>query len=746
MKNCLLGHHLVFVGDSTMRQLYWAALQRLDTSIGTKALKDFSHLQNQHVHLSSTANGVHVDFIWDPWLNTTSQLGQLAYFRYRPDILVNEDKTKKENKQSPSIIVLGSPGLWSARNGKEEFLQAFGEGINTVLPWLRANIDDMTQLSAQSAQSTFGELLRTTSDDLSNSVFLVPVLTPHWERLSYGRQMTLTPERINMMNWSLKNSDAIDQSYILWGFEAMAHGRPDIHMDDGIHVAGYIADQRLTNILNARCNAGLPVQGASSQVTCCTPYPYPSHVQQLLLMSAVMGMPWIALHPGSASDRLLRGIKAAACMLVTAAACYIADRTHLLSKQEKDFNPEGFVLSMLAFGILCPFSVCKKQPEPKGKGVDDSGMFLSRTQSDEWRGWMQAFALLYSFHGASQSPTWSKLFRLFTSAFIFLSCYGHTRYFLQTKDFSLNRVVHVLVRLNLLSIILVYMMDRQWTMYYFCPLTSFWFLVIYMTLSTWAHINTNTAAVLFKMAIAAVTTTLLINIRGVLGGVLLALDRGLGVEWDLERVHLLLAMDQLVPYFGMATALVAHVVSSRKISSSDKPVHFEAAPDRLIWNVFHPEEDSVPFKTMALIFSGAALAVFCLVTFVAPVSNEAYDSYHPFISPWFVLAAIIMRNCHSTLRSTHFTSAVALGRISLETSLLHHHIWLAGDSTTILRLASARFLDLPWFGPLLENSQTTILLVVLFWASVKCRSATQQVTDLLTARAEDKGKGVACDA
>ncbi|KAH7349889.1 Cas1p-like protein [Plectosphaerella cucumerina] len=742
MRACLLGRRIVFVGDSTIQQLYWAALRRLDPSIGRKAHEDYVTLEDQYVDLSKTIDGVRVDFVWDPWLNATDRLGQLAYFRHQPDTPESEALARMEDKHSPAIIVLGSPSLWPVLKEEEEYLQLFGDGINTVLPWLRVSIDEMTMLPKRQVTAMARPASSMPSDEISNSVFLIPVLSPNWESLSYAMKLIMNPEKISRMNWNLRNSDAIDQSYIPWGFEAMTAGFEDAYLEDGIHVSQLVVDQRLTNLLNARCNAGLPIHGASSQATCCTPYPDPSKMQRLLLSMAVMGLPWLALKPESLPPRMMRGIIAMSSLLVVSASCYLTDRTHLFSKQQKDFSLERLLLSVSAIYSLFIFSLCHDTTKTTEKHTSRPENFLSRTQSDEWRGWMQAFALLYSFHGASHSSAWYKVFRLCTSIFIFLFSYGHTSFFLQTRDYSLRRVVHVLVRLNLLSIILVYTMNRPWTLYYFCPLASFWFLVAYLTLSTMEQVNTSLSGVLSKIAVAAVATTFIIDTRGVLGGVLLALEKGLGIVWDLETVQYNLAMDQLVPYFGMATAAIAHRVATGKSTADGSIVSgADATLDLMIQSVLEPEEDSIPVKTMTYIFSATILSLLFLIAFMSSGSNAAYDAYHPFTGPWFALAAIILRNCHKTLRETHSVGAIALGRISLETSLLHHHIWLAGDGTTILRIASARFLALPRLGPLLENSQTTILLIILLWSSIKCRSATRQITDLLATEAEEKGKG-----
>jgi len=69
-------------------------------------------------------------------------------------------------------------------------------------------------------------------------------------------------------------------------------------------------------------------------------------------------------------------------LVLSAAAflIYVADRTGLWLKEQKQFNFWSFTflsLCSLAFGILT-----------LKKGEKDLG-FLNRDQTDEWKGWMQ---------------------------------------------------------------------------------------------------------------------------------------------------------------------------------------------------------------------------------------------------------------------------------------------------------------------------------------------------------------------
>lgn len=51
-----------------------------------------------------------------------------------------------------------------------------------------------------------------------------------------------------------------------------------------------------------------------------------------------------------------------------------------------------------------------------------------------------------------------------------------------------SRPLQVLFRLNFLVLVLCVVMDRPYQFYYFVPLVTFWFVVIYGTLAMWPQI------------------------------------------------------------------------------------------------------------------------------------------------------------------------------------------------------------------------------------------------------------------
>lgn len=93
--------------------------------------------------------------------------------------------------------------------------------------------------------------------------------------------------------------------------------------------------------------------------------------------------------------------------------------------------------------------------------------------------------------------------RLLVSLYLFLSGYGHFTYFWNTGDVSFTRFWKVVFRLNFLVICLCLCMNRPYQFYYFVPLITFWFMIMFATFKIIPHVSSQSAECMYQSIISS---------------------------------------------------------------------------------------------------------------------------------------------------------------------------------------------------------------------------------------------------
>ncbi|RYP58538.1 hypothetical protein DL769_008912 [Monosporascus sp. CRB-8-3] len=673
IRDCLAGGRVVFVRDSTTRQIFRATAEKLREVSTEEDIGDAVD-SGEHEDIRVEAAGVKLDFFWDPWLNSTALRGELA--NYGPLSYVEDDDTPEDHEipeyydKPAALLVVGAPGLWAAHHGGDHYLELFKSGIEHISGNLTTSLDESVMVAEKISAKRYYE-------SATNLILIAPVQVPAYDMLSPERQMTTMPERINMMNEHLSNNPrSVADSHILWAFNKMTENITAAFDWSGLHVIDSVAATKADIVLNARCNGPRADRKDSHQGTCCMVYRRGRFETAFLLLGLFPYLLLVLRLLGGSFSRAPGFLAAAPNLLFAVAWCQFSDRTAAFSKIERHHDQGTFVL--LSAGWLLA-SLPTTSTTTGRRETRHSGGFLSCRQSEEIRGLMQALILLYHYNYASQTLWVYKLVRVFISGYFFLSAFGHSTYFLRTKDYSFERVALVLFRFNVLSALLPYAVNTDYDSYHFAPAITFWYLVVIVSdalvgFFIWApgllELISRASYTIFRMS------------------------------WDAGEMRFRLGLDRHIVFVAVIAASLVqraaylgvyyHTASTSTCTGGPHRGPFGAL-NRLVDGIAAGEGRYLPYiKPVAPLSCAAVVPAFFHFTSATYLpSKQAYDSLHPYVSWVPVLAFLGLRNAHPALRARYLRLPAALGRASLEAYVLHHHMWLGGDGTA--KLATGLF-------------------------------------------------------
>ncbi|EIW64341.1 Cas1p-domain-containing protein [Trametes versicolor FP-101664 SS1] len=678
--SCMASKRVVFVGDSVTRQLFFQFAHVLDPSLPT-APPDDEQKHADYRYISSKSD-VQLQFFWDPYLNST-----------HTHALLHPSARDALPSNTPALLVFGS-GLWYLRYADSGGLPAWEAKMESTLAAL-------TQVPYP----------------LADVVAVLPVEDVVPSKLSRERAASMQASDIDAMNSDLLHRISPPASRDPFAFlPGPSRGRPGLPIalplvfntmlhpsqtEDGLHFSDLVVSMQAQMLLNLRCNDILPKTFPLDK-TCCRRYPWPSVLHLLVLAGAFLWAPanWLIARrfsPQSSGMPLIRDDEVSGLALSFAAALiYVADRTGFWLKEQKQFDPWTFgflALLSLAAGLL---SV---------KRADNDLGFLNREQTDEWKGWMQIAILIYHYTGASKISGIYNPIRVLVAAYLFMTGYGHTTFYVKKADFGLLRVAQVLVRLNLLTLLLAYTMNTDYISYYFAPLVSQWYLIIYGTMFLGSKYNDRTIFLITKILLSMGVVTWFMSEPWLLEAVFQFLARFCNIQWSAREWAFRVNLDLWIVYFGMFAAIAVMKVREHRITD-------------------HP-------RWPLVVRSAAVLSAVVLLWFfsfeLAQADKFAYNLWHPYVSFLPVGAFVVLRNANAILRSGSSRVFAFIGTCSLETFIIQYHLWLAGDTKGILIILPGRHMR-----PL-NLLLTTIIFIYISHLVAK---ATGEITNWICGKAK----------
>ncbi|ORZ13537.1 10 TM acyl transferase domain found in Cas1p-domain-containing protein [Absidia repens] len=668
---CLNHSHILYIGDSIARQQFFSFAKLIHQDIETDGEK---HIDRKYEFPELT-----FEFWWDPYLNNTRTL---QYFEQPAAAAIARD-------HRPSLLVVGS-GSWHMR---------YLESTTYMEEW-QAGIDHVLNAVQRSSQ-------------VADAVILSPVEVPQFDRLTSNRSSTITPEKVQAMNeylsmQQLKINHPRTPFAVPFAWNKVINASHNV-TQDGLHYDPVVTDVQVQLALNYRCNDARPKHFPYS-ATCCFHYPKPRWYQNIFFILFLILVPAGFYLGDTGLFKLIPSEKVLNALFIFGLGViymYFGDRTQLFGKMHKHFSESTFTILMVLTVFVAGLATLKTT---KKEGVDLG--FLNRDQTDEWKGWMQVIILVYHFLGASSVSGIYNAVRILVAAYLFQTGYGHFTFFYKKADFGLARVLNVMVRLNFLTFILQYLMDTDYLSYYFTPLVSFWFGVIYLTMYVGHGNNKNAIFMGAKIAIAALVTTVLISTPGIMEFCFDILRFLFNIQWNASEWRFRLSLDGFIVYAGMLVAFA--YIKCMENKWMDHPLFGKT-------------------KTGALVVSSLALVWYFWFELTRQ-DKFVYNGAQPYVSWIPILAFVVLRNATVRLRNTSSRFFIFIGKISLETFIGQFHMWLAGDTKGLLLVIPFNTWVVQsavgWYTNLLVS--TTLFIFVSYHLSETTGTLTQWIcNDLL---------------
>ncbi|KAL8865916.1 MAG: hypothetical protein Q9174_006613 [Haloplaca sp. 1 TL-2023] len=537
----------------------------------------------------------------------------------------------------------------------------------------------------------------------------------------------MTPARIDPMNEYMSNTSAQHGMKVLWSHSLMTRENDFAYDESGLHVVENVAARKVDVVLNMRCNAELTMKrGFPFNKTSCSAYEHRHMIQaSLLVFSLVMSfLGWGArsFYVGPYKGPTPNLIHACMKLGLALAYCFLADRTQVFSKVQKQFTyPDFFILCAIVLVLgFASIGRSKTRSSASDTTSEDPVVikpFLSRDQTDEWKGWMQFAILIYHYTGASKVLWIYKIIRILVASYLFMTGYGNTIFFYQKSDYSSKRYAKVMLQYNLLSCLLPYMMDTHYLFYYFAPLVSFWYLVVYLTMRIHHDANTRLPVLLAKIAVSSFLVTSLVKWTPFFEGLFWLLEHTCRIKWDVREWKFRVGLDLYIVYAGMLAAILCS-----KISLIVNSHHVPAEAESPLISFIRRQWSKI--RIYSIIAASILLPAFWAFAYQFTTKAD-YNKWVPYISVVPIGCFIILRNSTDYLRGTYSKLFAWLGRYSLETFTLQFHIWLAADTNGLLSLGlrgrkfallGSKYLDL------------TLLSVIFLWMSWLVAGATVKIT------------------
>jgi len=323
-------------------------------------------------------------------------------------------------------------------------------------------------------------------------------------------------------------------------------------------------------------------------------------------------------------------------------------------------------LFVFVCGVFFVVSVCTIRRTELNTKEGHPVPLLSRDQTEEWKGWMQFIFLMYHYFDAKEiyGPI-----RVLVSAYAFLTGFGNFIYFYKRKDFSFQRFLFMMWRLNFLTVALMCSMHQPYILYYIVPLHTFYFCVTYAIMGVAKSWNHDRSLLSLKLMIAYGIIWFIWDgpiCEDIFDWIFFPLKPILAQHGSLHEWHFRSYLDHYSTLFGILVAA--------NLDQWTEFIHFAERQKR---------SHEIAMKGVVLFLLGLVFYGWFTHILMLP-SRFDYNKYHPYFVAVPLITYIYVRNLTPTLRSYHSELCRWFGTLTLETYLMQYHMFLSNNTRSLL--------------------------------------------------------------
>jgi hypothetical protein len=273
--------------------------------------------------------------------------------------------------------------------------------------------------------------------------------------------------------------------------------------------------------------------------------------------------------------------------------------------------------------------------------------FLSRPQTEEWKGWMQFAFIMYHYYRAWSAYNW---IRVFVSSYVWMTGFGNFLYFDKKKDFSIERIVSMVIRINYFPVLLSWATGVSLDLYYVVPLHTTGFFMTLITCRLALFLEEKGGISYNKSRIVAIVVSLLAH---VLFYETPAVD---SLKFFSEEIHLRFQIDKYSAWIGILFGYLMNYINKY-----------------MSWAYGSVSRPNVEWAQR---IGGVGLIAVWYLVFGSIKDKYKYNPIHPYIFIIPLVGWLMIRNSSKYLSQCHSTFLEFLGRNTLETYVLQFHLFM----------------------------------------------------------------------